>query len=130
MAFCSKCGAELPADVMFCPGCGVKREDAVNTAPVMDPEDVEKNKALAVLCYVGGFLFVPLIAAKDSPFVRFHLNNGLWLLISYVLCAIVPYVGWVACVVLFVFNIIGLVRCAKGRCVGLPILGNFTKFFK
>lgn len=130
MAFCSKCGSKIPADVQFCTNCGTPCEAApVNTAPAADP-DIQKNKALAVLCYIGGFLLVPLIAAHDSPYVRFHLNNGLWLLICYLICACVPFVGWAAVVVLFVFNIIGIVRCAQGKYEGLPVLGNFAKFFK
>ncbi len=130
MAFCSKCGSQIPADSQFCINCGTQREAAAH-APASEAElDIQKNKALAVLCYIGAFLFIPLVAAHDSPYVRFHLNNGLWLLFSYVICACVPFVGWAACIVLLVFNIMGIVRCAQGRYEGLPVLGGFVKFFK
>lgn len=131
MAFCSKCGTSIPDDVQFCTHCGTPQQKAGGgqVPPAGDP-DIQKNKALAVLCYIGLFLFVPLVAANDSPFVRFHLNNGLWLTISYLICACVPIVGWLACVVLFVFNIMGIVRAAQGRYEGLPVLGSFVKFFK
>ena len=32
-----------------------------------DPADVEKNKVLAMLSYLGILWLVPLLAAKDSP---------------------------------------------------------------
>lgn len=81
-------------------------------------------------CYIGPFILIPLIGAHESPYVRFHLNNGIWLYISYLICLIVPFVGWGAVVVLFVFNIIGIVKAAQGKFEGLPLLGKFAKFFK
>ncbi len=136
MAFCSKCGTELPADVHFCPACGTSAAstgEPVRPAPEppkpLDP-DIADHKALSVLCYIGPFILIPLIGAHESPYVRFHLNNGIWLYISYLICLIVPFVGWGAVVVLFVFNIIGIVKAAQGKFEGLPLLGKFAKFFK
>ncbi len=45
---------------------------------VVDP-DVEKFKGLAVLAYI--FFLIPLIAAPNSKFARFHANQGLLLFI-------------------------------------------------
>ncbi len=49
---------------------------------VVDP-DVEKFKGLAVLAYI--FFLIPLIAAPNSKFARFHANQGLLLFILLVI---------------------------------------------
>ena len=45
-----------------------------------DPQDVQANKVMAILAYFGLLVFVPLFAAKESRFARFHTNQGLILL--------------------------------------------------
>ena len=47
-----------------------------------DPQDVQANKVMAILAYFGLFVLIPLFAAKESPFARFHTNQGLILLIA------------------------------------------------
>lgn len=61
-----------------------------------DPADIEKNKTMAGLAYI--LFFLPLVASPDSPFGRFHANQGLVLLLfaligSFVL-SIIPIIGW------------------------------------
>lgn len=41
-----------------------------------DPQDVQANKVMAILAYFGLLVFVPLFAAKESRFARFHTNQG------------------------------------------------------
>ncbi|MEI8042594.1 MAG: DUF4339 domain-containing protein [Verrucomicrobiota bacterium] len=41
-----------------------------------DPADVDKNKIFAVLAYLGILFLVPLLAAKESRFARYHTNQG------------------------------------------------------
>lgn len=47
--------------------------------------DVEKNKYLNILSYLGIFLLIPMFCAKGSKYTRFHVNQGLILFI----CSIV-----------------------------------------
>jgi hypothetical protein len=44
--------------------------------PVFDQADIEKNKTMAGLAYL--LFFLPLVACPDSPFGRFHANQGTW----------------------------------------------------
>ncbi len=55
-------------------------ETQVNLQP--DPEDVEKNKAMAILAYI--IFFIPLLAAKESKFAMYHANQGLNLFLFWV----------------------------------------------
>lgn len=98
-----------------------------------DPQDVQNNKVMAILAY---FLFlIPLFAAKDSPFARFHTNQGCVLFISavafniltWILVFISPFLGFVSLlgIVFFVLFIIGIVNAANGQMKELPLIGKF-----
>ena len=51
-------------------------------------EDIEKNKVVAGLSYFGILFFLPLVAAPDSRFGKFHANQALVLLLAGVVGAI------------------------------------------
>src|SRR5580692_8759272 len=46
------------------------------------PADVAQNKMVATLAYVGPLVIVPLLAAPNSKFARFHANQALALFLS------------------------------------------------
>ena len=108
-----------------------------------DRTDVEKNKLMAVLSYLGILVVIPIIVAPDSKFVRYHANQGLMLLITSavygalmkILALVVswiPIVGAIIVslasligVVLFVFVILGVINAAQGKAKELPIIGGY-----
>ncbi|MBR6055541.1 MAG: hypothetical protein IKP46_09445 [Bacteroidales bacterium] len=104
---------------------------AAEDADAMDPADVSSNKVMAILAYFGILVLIPIFAAKDSKFARYHSNQGLILLICAVVAyAIgkVPHLGflwWILDVVILVFAIIGIVHAAKGEAKPLPLIGKF-----
>ena len=86
---------------------------------------------MAIFCYLGLLLIFPVILKRDSEYVRFHINQGLVLLLFYLACAIVcviPILGWVAggigAVFAIVCAIMGIVYAASGRTKELPIIGQ------
>lgn len=104
-----------------------------------EEKDRQDNKVMGILSYCSLLVLVPIFAAKESKFARFHANQGLVLAIVEVAIAIVasllgmiPYVGWifslvgwlinVGCVVLAVF---GIVAAARSQAKELPIIGGF-----
>ena len=96
---------------------------------VFDPKDIEDNKIMAVLAYI--IFLVPLIAAKESPFARFHTNQGFVLFLGWLLCGvvnIVPILGLIASAIggllVLVLSVIGIINSAKGEAKELPIIGN------
>src|ERR1700754_1359030 len=77
---------------------------------IPDPADVEKNKVFALLSYLGILWLVPLLAAKESPFCKFHCNQGIVLSIAtfviYFGVMILNFIPYVGCVVCFLWPVI------------------------
>ena len=101
---------------------------------MFDPADIEKNKAMGLLGYL--IFFIPLLAAKDSPFAKFHANQGFVLFLSYIVASvlwIIPILGWIAApivyIVVTVFSIMGIINALGGKAINLPIVGKL-KIFK
>ena len=59
--------------------------NTVDTTSEYDPQDIEENKFMAILAYFGILVIIPILAAKDSKFARFHSNQGLILCITAIL---------------------------------------------
>lgn len=103
--------------------------DEKKAPEVATKEDIEKNKLNAVLAYLGILIIVPLISedAKKSPFAKFHLNQGLVLLIAWVISSFViwiPLLGWAVGIFLFVIWLMGLISAIQGEMKRVPLLGN------
>lgn len=163
MSFCKQCGMELKEGVRFCPGCGTPVEEpaqtaqqsnaskensfaaAFNTADTtsqFDSADIEKNKGMSVLAYLSWLVLIPIFAAKESRFARFHANQGLVLLIASVAYGIVKWVlseiflaiSWrlyfltvilsLLSLVFLALSIMGIVNAATGKAKELPVIGK------
>jgi uncharacterized membrane protein len=124
------------------PQGGPTPEYAAPGVPVApDPADVEKNKVMAILAYVGFLVLVPILAAKESPFAKYHANQGLVLCLGGIAVAIVsgilsliPFVGFCAVCGLFpalsiawlVFAILGILNAVNGQMKPLPLFPSIT----
>ncbi len=168
MAFCGKCGTKFEEGTKFCPGCGApaaaqpqqsqqagspeqpQQHRQAYAAPVVpgsrsraDNRDVEENKVMAILAYFGILALIPLFAAKESPFARYHTNQGLVLaiaciafgivcgIVSAILVAISWRLAFIGSILLSlvglaftVLAIIGIINAAQGRNQELPIIGG------
>lgn len=145
MAYCNNCGAQLDEGAKFCPSCGTvqgsAQQNASQAAPVLD--DAQQNKAMGILAYLSFLVLVPLFAAQNSPFARYHANQGLVLFIAEVaygiLVSILTAVFWAISWTLggimstlfsllwlafLVFLILGIMNAAKGEMKPLPIIGG------
>ncbi|MBO4916275.1 MAG: hypothetical protein J5374_00165 [Bacteroidales bacterium] len=98
----------------------------------MDPDDVSKNRLMAVLAYIGPLVLIPIFAAKDSKFAKFHANQGLILfLLEIVFCVLggLKFIGWLfdLCnIVVAILAIVGIIYAAQGKAKELPVVGNWT----
>lgn len=96
---------------------------------------------MAILAYFGILVLIPIFAAKESKFARFHANQGLILFIAGIAIYIVQTIFYsifslrlwwlistvvgIIGLVIFVLAIIGIVNAAQGKAKELPLVGNF-----
>lgn len=158
MSNCKKCGAEIQDGVQFCPSCGTATEkkadetsgksfadsvaDLNNTADTtaeFDTKDIEDNKVMALLSYIGPLFLVPMLAAPNSKFARYHTNQGLVLFLAELILGaaswvigFIPFVGWIFGLVAGVASlaglILGIVNAANGRAKELPLIGHIRLY--
>lgn len=150
---CQSCFKEIADDAQFCNACGSPQstqqtQSNYGTPPppppppnygtqssanaVFSSEDIAKNKTVAGLAYL--IFFLPLIAAPDSAFGRFHANQGLLLLIVSVaggfILGLIPIIGWVLMPIFWigvmVLGIMGLINGLNGKAKELPLFGKYT----
>ncbi len=99
-----------------------------------DTQDINDNKLMAVLAYIGFLVLIPLFLAK-SKFAKFHTNQGLLLLIVEVIWGIIssilniiPLIGWIISLIgsgiLLIVAIIGIINVVNGRAKELPVIGK------
>lgn len=99
-------------------------------------EDIEENKIIAALSYLGLLVLIPLLVKRDSPFCQFHGKQGLVLLIAWVIIgfvAVIPIIGWITgalgSIFLLVLLITGIANAINGQAKELPVIGQFGDKF-
>ena len=113
-----------------------------------DPKDVEANKVYGVLAYLGFLVLIPILVAKESPYAKFHSNQGLTLFIVEVgmsiggniliailgVLSMIPVIGglfgilatilavviWLIGIATLVFSIITTALSDYKGCIGWP----------
>jgi uncharacterized membrane protein len=182
MTFCSKCGTQVADGVKFCPSCGNNVAGTGDTQPAgytqvnnqanynqgnqgpsflntadttaqYNQLDIANNKVMAILSYLSLLWLIPFFAAKQSPFVRYHVKQGFlvcgaqvaWSIISIILrltirtkvdlgWGITYYdtpgfltaIIWLVQVCIWVFAVIGIVNAAQGKAKEVPFVGKFV----
>lgn len=90
---------------------------------------------MAVLAYIGILFLIPLLAAPNSKYARFHANQGLVLFIVDIAVGIVStillfipivgaIIGGLLGLAIFIFLIMGIVNAASGKAKELPLIGK------
>ena len=94
-----------------------------------DAKDIEENKVMACLSYLGILFLIPLLAKKDSKFAQAHAKQGMALFILEVILAIIPYLGWLLEFAVVIIAIIGLINALQGKFWKIPGLYDISKKF-
>lgn len=139
---CGNCGAYVPEGTRFCAACGREvgassegnyKYDRPTYSQDDNSDDIADNKLITILCYFGILLLIPYLIKPNSPFVKYHSNQGLLLLLLGVAGGVVsaiPILGWIVGFVVGIFVavcfIIGLVNVIGGKMSPLPIIGKYT----
>ncbi len=116
------------------------------SAPPAGQIDLSGNKVMAVLAYLGILIIVPfLTGASKDPFVKFHIKQGLALIIVAIIWGFVAStlgiilatlgLGFLTLLFslvslgLFIIDILGLVNAATGKMAPLPLIGGLGSKF-
>ncbi|KKU80648.1 MAG: hypothetical protein UY07_C0038G0014 [Parcubacteria group bacterium GW2011_GWA1_47_8] len=91
----------------------------------------EKNMNMAIIAYI--LFFVPLLTdAKNDPFVKYHVKQGLVLFICFIIVAAISqtfFTMFIASLLnlgLIALAVIGILNVTKGKKKPLPLLGQFA----
>ncbi|NLO09471.1 MAG: hypothetical protein GX129_06325 [Clostridiales bacterium] len=172
MAFCSNCGKQLDENTNVCSSCNAQAEQSASTdnnqgstsqpnvfqkmnntsdtTAEYDAKDIADNKVMALLSYLGILVLIPMFAAPNSKFTRFHVRQGFTLFLAYIglfivnfllgmiktthyvwgvpyqaTPGIVVFIGWLLGIPLFILSILGIINAYQGRAKELPIIGKF-----
>ncbi len=100
--------------------------------PTFDSKDVEENKLIAAIGYVGILCLIPLLAKKESKFAQEHGKQGLILLIVWIVGSFIfwfPIIGWIMALAVLVINIIAFVKALMGEFWEIPVVGPLRNKF-
>ena len=93
------------------------------------------NTVMAVLAYLGILIIIPFLTdAKNDPFVKFHLKQGLALIvleiISWLVGGMLGYVvSYILQICIIVLAIIGILNVLSKKQSPLPVIGKFGERF-
>jgi uncharacterized membrane protein len=122
----------------------VEFSDIMGTPEALEvnPDDVEANRMMGVLAYLGPLCFLPLVTAKDSPYAKYHANQGFVVLLVWIALSILLYIVGLFVAMLpgflsilnavfalaylgpLALTILGIINAAAGKCVPLPFIGS------
>lgn len=168
MKYCIKCGIKVDEGIKFCPSCGNPMEvcapeqqappvanqndlsakltafnNTADTTADFDRADIEQNKVMAVLAYLSWLVLIPIFAAPQSKFARYHANQGLVLaiveivyaIVYGILSALIYAISWrlgfivsiigLVGLVFLVMSVLGIINAANGKAKELPVIGKF-----
>lgn len=118
--------------------------DVVDETASYDTNDIQSNKIVCVLAYLGILFFLPLVACPQSRFGKFHANQALIalifsailnvaILILDAILGLIPVIGGVLILILGIVAwavplavmVLGMVNAGNGTAKELPIIGKY-----
>lgn len=108
--------------------------DTADQTDTMDKNDVDNNKFMGVLAYLSILVLIPIFAAKNSKFARFHANQGLVVCIGGIILGVItgilskiPVLNIICPIIDLVplaYSILGIVYVVQGKAKDLPFIGG------
>lgn len=130
--------------------------NTLDTTAQYHPQDIQDNKVMAALSYFGLLWLIPMFAAKQSPFVRFHVKQGflvicaqvVYEIIARILCSAIKvpktafgfveyyatpgfliFILWIFRLAIWAMAVLGVVNAVKGKAKELPFIGKLSSSF-
>jgi fumarate reductase subunit D len=102
------------------------------------PQEPKKEvNTMALISYIGPLCLIPFINKTQDEFVRFHMKQGLVLLIleltSWIIFGIVPVLWAIANlfgIIWLVLSIIGIMNVVKNEKKEIPFIGKYADKIK
>jgi len=91
-----------------------------------------KTKAIvAHLTWIGWIIALVLNSNEKDEFASFYIRQNLGLMLAGTILTLIPRVGWIVAIIIFVFWIISLIASIQGEKKETPYLGAyFQDWFK
>lgn len=114
-----------------------KTNETKNNPQGPSQADIDENKVIAAIGYLGILCLLPLLLKKDSVFAQHHGKQGLMLLICWMILWVVnviPILGQITFVLgslgLFILLLLGILNALNGKMWEMPVLGEYAKQIK
>ena len=98
---------------------------------------VDSNIALGILAYLGPLIIISYIMGNSVPEVKFHINQGLVILVGEFILWIMGAMFWQLLPIvdlldlgLFILVVLGIINVVQHKQKELPLVGQFSKYFK
>jgi len=143
---CPQCGAQMPDQAAFCPGCGLRIFVATPGVATTSGFQDKFFGALAYVTFIPAIIFLLNERFRHNRFVRFHSLQSILLAVAGVLAAIalrlllalfslIPrlgyLVGWlvivVVCIGWLILWIVLLIKALQGEMFKLPLIGDWAE---
>jgi len=145
MAFCSSCGAQIPAGATTCPACSAAASPGGSPAGTAHSAGggLTDNVAgmLAYVTIIPPIIFLVMEPYNRNRFVRFHAFQSiffcvawtvLWIALSIV--GMIPVLGWATLLIWPLLGLGGLIiwvilllKANQGQMFKLPVIGDMAE---
>jgi len=148
MAFCTSCGAQIPAGSAVCPACSRSAAPASTGAPAGTTAQASAGGltdnvagALAYVTIIPAIVFLVLEPYNRNKFIKFHSFQSIffavaWTALWVVLNIIVhiPLLGWLTILIWplvglagFVIWLVLVLKAFQGQMFKLPVIGDMAE---
>jgi uncharacterized membrane protein len=148
MAFCTSCGAQIPAGAAACPACSQAAAPSSTVAPAGATVQAGGGGltdnlagALAYVTVIPAIVFLVLEPYNRNKFIKFHSFQciffavawtALWIVLNIV--AHIPLLGWLTVLVWplvglagFVIWLVLVLKAYQGQMWKLPVIGDMAE---
>lgn len=93
--------------------------------------DGKTNAIISHLFLIGWVIALVINSNEKDEFASYYIRQNLGLMIAGAILVLIPVVGWILSIAIFVFWIMSLIGAAQGEKKETPIVGKyFQDWFK
>ena len=141
MAFCTSCGAQIPAGATVCPACSRSTSPA---APAQTSAGGLTDNVAGMLAYftiIPAIIFLVIEPYNRNRFIRFHSFQCIFFAVGWTVLWIalnvivhIPFFGWLTILVWplislagFIIWIVLVLKAYQGQMFKLPVIGDMAE---